>query len=380
MNAGGKWVPAGCKIENGEITGESVGGRIASFWFPGIFAAYSDPASLVEKYLKSHREYDITGSEENLKTVVNVGFGAPYMPQHLVDNENREGLSERVEHLDRYFVPDDARLLIASVDVQGGKMSRFVVQVHAIGIGLEQWVVDRFDIAFTENETEKRRINPGSYLEDWQLLIPRVIMASYKTSSGKKMLVHKAVIDTGGEGDTTNNAYQFYRKLRKAGMAGKVMLIKGGSGGKMESPIIGTYGKDPSGRQMKEIPLFLLNTNFFKDIVASILRRVSPGGMYMHFPQWLDEGFFDELRAEVRKDNGKWEKISPRNETLDLCVYILAGCWKLGLNSDRFNWSSPPSWAAEHGLNSNVVDRDDALKKRTNKPKVKKPKRNSSLL
>jgi phage terminase large subunit GpA-like protein len=357
MNQTGLWVPQGCTIENGKVIGEPIKSSIASFWFPGIFAAYSNPEALVEKYLKGHREYDITGSEQNLKTTVNVNFGAAYLPRNLAELEAHAGLSDRAEPLERYYVPDSTRVLIASVDIQNGKDSRFVVEVHAIGVGLEQTIVDRFEIAFVEKDGVKRRINPGSNIEDWNPLIDRVISTSYKTHNGRKMMVHLTAIDTGGEGDTTHNAYQFYRKLKKMGLSSKVILVKGGSG-KNEAPIIRSFGKDQNKREMKDVPLYLLATDFFKDIVASILRRTIPGGMYLHFPKWLSEDYYDEIQAEVRQDNGKWVPIRKRNESLDLNVYILACCWYLGINSEKFDWQNPPSWAAPLEANGNVFDRD----------------------
>jgi len=367
MNKSGLWVPQGCSVEKGKLAGNAIKSKIASFWFPGILAAYSNPEALVEKYLKSYREYDITGSEENLKTVINVGFGCCYTPRYLLENNDAVELSERAEKIERYYVPDKTRLLIASVDIQNGKEGRFVVEVHAIGVNMEQWVIDRFDIAFTENQGEKRRVEPGIYAEDWKLLDDKVVAASYKTKEGKKITVHLTVIDTGGNGNSTDYAYQYYRYVQKTVLRNKVMLIKGGSHDD-KSPVVRSYGKSDQGRQMKDVPLYILNTNSFKDKVDAMLRREYSGGLFLHFPHWLNESYYDELRAEFRKENGKWEKIRDRNESLDLCVYILAGCWRLGLNKNGFNWETPPSWAAPLENNINVHSVEEARKIR-NDPK-----------
>lgn len=364
MNRSGLWLPQGCRVENGEKSGEPIKSRIASFWFPGAFAAYADPANLIEKLLKAHREYDITGSEENLKTIVNVNFGAAYLPRHLAEMENGDDLANRAEQLERYHVPDQARVLLASVDIQNGSAGRFVVEVHALGVGEEQWIVDRFDIAFTESDGKKRRIEPGVYKEDWDLLEEKVVNASYKTSDGRKMLIHLIGIDTGGNGNTTDYAYQFYKRLQKKGLSHKIRLLKGGSNDE-KSPVVRSFGKDSQGRQMKNIPLYILNTNVLKDKVDAMLRRSMPGGLYLHFPKWLDASYYDEIRAEQRGPNGKWEKIVQRNEALDLNVYILALSRILGLNDERFNWDSPPEWALPIGQNSNVISTVEARQIRT---------------
>lgn len=364
MNRSGVWVPQGCSVIAGQLHGEPIKSRIASFWFPGIFAAYSDPANLIEKLLKAHREYDITGSEENLKTIINVNFGAAYLPRHLAELESGDELSSRAEPLERYFVPEQTRVLLASVDIQNGSAGRFVVEVHAEGIGEEQWIVDRFDIAFTETDGKKRRVEPGVYKEDWDLLEDKIINASYKTHDGRKMLIHLIGIDTGGNGDTTDNAYQFYKRMKKKGLSHKIRLLKGGSkDGK--SPITRSFGKDSQGRPMKDVPIYLLNTNIFKDKVDAMLRRSVPGGLYLHFPAWLDASYYDEIRAEKREANGKWEKLRERNEALDLNGYILALSRMLGLNDEKFNWDSPPDWALPISHNINVVTVEEARLART---------------
>jgi phage terminase large subunit GpA-like protein len=354
MNASGLWVPQGCRIENGKLEGERIKTRIASFWFPGAYAAYSDPANLVEKLLAAHREYDITGSEENLKTIINVNFGGAYLPRHLAEMENGDSLQGRAEPLERYHVPDQARLLLATVDIQNGNAGRFVVEVHAVGVGEEQWPVDRFDIAFTETDGKKRRIEPGVYKEDWDLLEGKVINTSYKTSDGRKMMIHLIGIDTGGNGKTTDFAYQFYRRMKKKGLASKIKLFKGRSNDSIDV-VVRSFAKDANGRPMKDVPIYILNTNKLKDDVHAMLRRVMPGGLYLHFPHWLDAGYYDELKAEIRDDSGKWEKIRERNEALDLNVYMLALGRILGLNSEKFNWQNPPAWAAPLSSNINVI-------------------------
>ncbi len=369
MNASGKWLRAGEHIDkHGNISGDVSPNRIASFWFPGAFAAYTEPAILVEKYLKAHREYDITGSEENLKTVTNVGFGAPYLPRHLADLENGSQLSQRVEESPRYIVPEQTRLLIAAVDIQNGQRGRFVVQVHAIGPRLEQWVVDRYDIAYNENNGDKRRIEPGLYADDWDILTDKVVAASYKTPGGDKLGIHLTVIDTGGNGNTTDYAYQYLRRLKKIGLGNRVMLIKGGSKDD-KAPVVKSFGKTPQGKPSKDIPLYILNTNSLKDKVDAMLKRDIPGGLYLHLPTWLPDSFFDELKSEIRQENGKWEKVRARNESFDLCCYIMAGCWRLGLNKETFNWDSPPSWAAALPHNSRLMTTETARQQRRQKTK-----------
>lgn len=64
----------------------------------------------------------------------------------------------------------------------------------------------------------------------------------------------------------------------------------------------------------------------------------------MHWPDWLGQWFFDELTAERRADDGKWEQIGARNEAFDLYTYAQAGLIKL--DADRMRWDAPRPWAA----------------------------------
>lgn len=370
MNQKGVWVADGHYLVNGKIEGEALRSNIAGYWLGGVSAAYQKWDSIILGYMQGLREYILTGSEETLKARTNTDQGMPYMPRAVYESAGVFSLRNKVESLERYVVPEWTRVLLASVDVQGGKNARFVVQVHAVGVYMRQAVVDRFDIAFTDDEQTKRRVNPGGNAHDWELLLDKVINASYKTPDGKKLLMYMTAIDSGGEGDTTNMAYQFYRRCAKAGIANKVRLLKGRST-KTDAPVGKSYGLDQNNNKMRDVPIWLIDTSYFKDIVSTMLRKREPEGIYLHLPNWLTVEFFDELQAEVKDEKGKWVKIRVRNEALDLCVYILSLCWMLGFNNEKFNWNNPLPWYQTLDKNINVVSPEYARIEREVKPEKK---------
>lgn len=47
----------------------------------GPAAAYQTLSQLVYKLLTAEQEYETTGSEETLKTVINTDWGLPYLPR-----------------------------------------------------------------------------------------------------------------------------------------------------------------------------------------------------------------------------------------------------------------------------------------------------------
>ena len=362
----GGWLQDGLSADHMDrISGTPRTSSIAGYWLGGVAAAYLSWETMLRKHLQALLEYSLTGSELELQTTVNTDQAMPYMSRHLAEAARAGANARRVEHdLKRYIVPDEARFLVAAVDVQGGKNARFEVQVHAVGKHKEQWLVDRYPIKFSNRDgmgDEKAPIDPAAYSEDWDLLTEKVLKATYRTNHpDREMKVRLVVVDTGGEDGVTHNAYEWYRRLRKRGLHMRVRLAKGTStrvDWHIRETMVG--GKQGHG----DIPLQNLNPNLFKDMVHAGLSRREPGPGYYHFPEprgpsnpdgWLAPAFFDELYAEVRNDNGVWEQVKKRNESLDLCAMILAGCMMLGCDKRGF-WDRPPSWAHEHALNSDVV-------------------------
>lgn len=369
MNRGGLWLPDGLQIDaQDRISGNPRTSSIAGFWLGGAAAAYTSWEGLIRKHCQGLLEYALNGSELALQTTANTDQGVPYMSRALAEAARAAALGQRVDaDLKRYVVPDGARFLVAKVDTQGGKNARFVVQIMAVGEHKEQWLVDRYEVKWSDRDgvgDDKAPLDPGAYAEDWDLLTEKVVKATYRTNDpDREMRVRLTVVDSGGEDGVTNNAYAWYRRLRTQGLHRRVILTKGVST-RTDWHIRETMagGKQGSG----DIPLQLFDPNKFKDMVNAGLNRRSPGPGYYHFPAprhdvtnpngWLSQAFFDELHAEVRNENGVWEQIKKRNETFDLCVMCLVGCMWLGVDKRHF-WTAPPAWAlADRTQNSEMVE------------------------
>lgn len=367
MNRLAVWLEEGLTIdENGRVSGNPRTSSIAGFWLGGLAATYVSWEGLIRKHAQALLDYALTGSELPLMTTANTDQGVPYMSRLLAAARDGQGVKRYDADLKRYIVPAWARFLVATVDIQGGKGARFVVQVMAIGVHQEQQLVDRYNITMSQREgfgDEKAPLDPGQYPEDWDILTDKVLPATYRIDGmeDRELRLRLLVVDTGGEGGVTDNAYAWYRRLRKAGKHQRVRVTKGASGRPewhIKETMVG--GKQGSG----DIPLQLLNPNLFKDIVDANLKRPSPGPGYYHFPEprhpiknpdgWLPQTFFDELAAEVRNENGVWEQIKKRNESFDLCYMTRAGCMMLGADKRNF-WDNPPGWAKPLPENSDVV-------------------------
>ena len=358
------------RTKDDELVGTAMTSTIAGYWMGGVAAVYQKWQSLIERYLQGLREYALTGSELTLKSTVTTDQGMPYMSRHLKESQKETfGVAKVDADLARYVVPDAARLLIASVDVQGGNNARFVVQVHAVGPHKEEWLINRFNITESRREgmgTQYAPIDPASYIEDWDRITEEVVRGSYKTSvEGRELRVKLTVVDSGGEDGVSDKAYAWVRKMRKAGLGNRVALYKGAahkSAPLIRESLVGAR----NGREKGDVPLYVCNPHLLADAVSACMKRTEPGPGYYHFPLaksdtnkngWLPKAFFDELTAEVRDPNGTWRQIRKRNESFDLCKMIYAGYLRLGLNKFDKNdtWDLVPDWAAPLATNSEII-------------------------
>ncbi|KAB7896432.1 DNA packaging protein [Serratia sp. Leaf50] len=354
LNMKGVWLREGERINTAGIkTGVARRSRIASFWMEGPAAAYQTLSQLVYKLLSAQQDYAMNGSEETLKAVTNTDWGLPYFPQSSLEQRKSETLMARSEPVTKRRVPEGVRFLVATVDVQGGKNRRFVVQVVGYGAQGERWIVDRYNIRqsmrFGPNG-ESLPIDPAGYLEDWDLLRTDVLDKVWPMDSNPNVgiPVLAMAVDSGGEDGVTGNAYDFWRRCRRDSVHKRVYLFKGDS--TTRSKLITKTLPDNTDRPNRraeargDVPLYLLQTNALKDRISNALERETLGANYVHFPDWLGEWFYDELTYEERDTDGKWHKPGKgANEAFDLMVYAHALVILRGY--ERINWDKPPPWA-----------------------------------
>lgn len=350
MNAAATWVHDGQSIaSSGKISGERRRTNIVSYWLGGVAAAYQRWDSIALKYLQAVQTYARTRDEMPLKATTNTDQGAAYIPRAAAKRRVSEDLLKRLEQWPKGEVPAGARFLTGAADVQGG---RFVCEVFGWGVGLESWLVDRFSIT-ASNRAEGDRfaaLDPASFEEDWDVLQEQLIGRRYPVegTGGEQLEILLAMCDSGGREGVTENAYRFWRRLRARGLGKKLMLLKGV--GNSAAPRTQMTWPDARGNKQRpgggrgDVPVWLINTNLLKDGVSNDLGRDVPGPGYHHIPQWVDQGFFEELSAEQRTPKGWVRPPGVRNEAFDLHVYNRAAC--VVLRAEAIDWNAPPSWAA----------------------------------
>ena len=355
LNGRGVWLRDGESINaDGSRYGDPRRSRIASFWMEGPAAAYQTLSQLVYKLLAAEQEYETTGSEETLKTVINTDWGLPYLPRASMEQRKSELLEQRAEPVPSRSVPDGVNFLVATVDVQAGRHRRFVVQVTGYGSRGERWIIDRYNITQSlrsDCDGESQRIDPASYPEDWDVLLTDVFHKSWPLASdpSQQMRLMAMAVDSGGEDGVTDNAYKFWRRCRRDGLGKRIYLFKGDS--IRRAKLITRTFPDNTGRTGRraqaagDVPLWLLQTDALKDRVNNALWRDSPGPGYVHFPDWLGSWFYDELTYEERSSDGKWSKPGRgANEAFDLMVYAEALVILHGY--EKIRWPDAPEWAS----------------------------------
>ncbi len=355
LNGRGVWLRDGESINaDGSRYGDPRRSRIASFWMEGPAAAYQTLSQLVYKLLTAEQEYETTGSEETLKTVINTDWGLPYLPRASMEQRKSELLEQRAEPIPSRSVPDGVNFLVATVDVQAGRHRRFVVQVTGYGSRGERWIIDRYNITQSlrgDSDGESQRIDPASYPEDWDVLLTDVFHKSWPLASdpSQQMRLMAMAVDSGGEDGVTDNAYKFWRRCRRDGLGKRIYLFKGDS--IRRAKLITRTFPDNTGRTGRraqaagDVPLWLLQTDALKDRVNNALWRDSPGPGYVHFPDWLGSWFYDELTYEERSSDGKWSKPGRgANEAFDLMVYAEALVILYGY--EKIRWPDAPEWAS----------------------------------
>lgn len=366
MNAKGVWLRDGEKIRpDGSRYGRPLESDTASYWLKGPAAAFVTWPELVVKYVKAWRKFEQTNDDTDLRTTVNTDQGEPYIPRAASTSRMPEDIMASARTVEAKAVPQDARALMACVDVQ---KNMFVVQVMALipGKPFEAEVVDRFDIVKskrTDEDGDALWVKPATELDDWDLIEEQVIDREYPIAGGiGSMAVSLTLCDSGGKEGVTTNAYNYWRRLNAKGKGARLQLVKGEP--KLDAPRVrlgypDSQNKNRHAGAMGEIPILFINVNVIKDYVDAMLsdQRGKDGEVVgppkVRFPDWLELWFYEELTAETRDTKRRWTKTRSRNEAFDLLTYFVAAAIARGVES--VNWDNPPTWVKPLGENPMVT-------------------------
>lgn len=397
LNDAGKWVPEGYMLSPGGMIVPRPGVKparsdIASFWLKGPAAGYQTWPSLVLEELRAQEAYEKTGDEGPLRKTRTTDQGTYYIAKARLSERSPEDLKNRAEFWgsteDAPTVPEGVAFLVATVDVQA---RAFVVQINGFTPAGDLVVVDGYKLRWSERfdaNGERLPVDPAAFPEDWDLLVSQVLHKTYPLAdeSGRHMAIRALACDSGGREGVTANAYDFWRKLRKAqdGSHRRVILVKGDTSPSRPRAMTtwpDASKKDKFAGARGDVPVLLLQSNFLKDQLAGMLARrtgdttniegseaVGMRGM-VRYPNWMPDWFYKQMTNEIRTPKGWDNPAQRRNETFDLSYYAIGtvirprevGVPFVHFGLDRIDFSDPPGWAAPWDTNDLVyqVEADD---------------------
>lgn len=371
----GLWLPDGCSIVNGEVSGTPRRTKFASYWLEGSSAAFTNWPKLVASYLTAEEAFDSTMNEEPLKKFYNTDLGRPYKPKAMEHERTPEDMMAVAEDFGRNEETGDIEIisevafLIATVDVQ---KNMFVVQVWGIipGEPYDIVLVDRYDIRKSKDrydaDGDKEWVKPGTYLEDWDLVYDQVIKKTYPMQGrDERMAIRIIGCDSGGKAGVTANAYAFWRLMKAIGLGNRFLLLKGT--GRPTAPQVQETWPDASDKKnlataRGDVPVWQLNSNQLKNEANNRLAsQVKNKGM-VRIPKWMPDWLFKEFCSEILKDKG-WVKAPGirNNEAWDLLYYAIGLCMSKYIRCERPTfWDKVPVWADPNDENNPFIVRGDA--------------------
>lgn len=384
------WIGYGQEIaENGTVSGELVRNDTAGYWIQGVMSPFllNGIGGLARDLVKAEREFEISGEDRTVKEVTVKQLGIPYQAQGAVGSIDAETLAERalaetqplagipggLHHKDCLekalsplgVVPEGVRFLTCWFDVQ---LVYFDILVRGWGVDAESWVIAK-DRVPAETSTD---------LEAWTRLLEALASMRFPLAADatRGMAIRAIGYDSQGAAGTAQMSDRAWAQLRARGAVRNFGKLDGrdlwsitptrGVGSSFAPRLTVAYpDSQQKGRKVSKtgvVPVAAFNANMFKDDLAGHLQQAEPGKPgYVHLPRALRSKepphvLFEQLVAEKRDANGKWQKPHQgvRNEMLDLMVgnHVLAHLH--GLRRIR-DWNAPPwGWAQTWDKNSMI--------------------------
>ncbi len=254
---------------------------------------------------------------ERLKVFYNTMLGESWEEKGEIEDEDFL-MDRREEYMAE--LPEGVLILTCGVDVQGNRLEYEIV---GWGHERESWGIEKGVIMGSPDEDQV-----------WQDLSDKLVQ-KYSFENGVRLSIACTCIDSGGH--STTKVYQFCKRNEPR----RVFAIKGMGG--FGLPLIHRITRTKNEKAI----LITLGVDEGKSNIYYRLKIKAPGAKYCHFPQnegkGYDRTYFKGLISEkivYRKVKGKtvpqWEKISERNEPLDLRNYATAALELLKPNFEAF--------------------------------------------
>jgi phage terminase large subunit GpA-like protein len=343
----------------------------AGFWISHLYSPWNSLHDLASDFLVAKR------NKQTLKVFVTERLAELWKEDGTVPDEQM--LYERRESYpfgDEAIVPMGGLFLTAAVDVQESP-PRLEVEVVAWGRDKESWSIDYRVIQAQANDQAKTLL-PVTSPELWTQL-STLLQRDYRHESGARMPIWLMAIDTGTRPQPVY-AFALRHPQPAYNIAGGISVISPRSvvpvkGDDEDLQILSTVSKENAARKRQNVRIVSIGTHACKTELFDNLRHVKPDpdgkpvANCLHFPKYersYFEGLCSERRVVTNTGDVKWQKVTARNEPLDLKVYNRGAATIFGI--DRFK---AHQWAElERRLKPplRVVDSEPASSQPTPKP------------
>lgn len=312
MNAGGVYVAPGQRVtRSGKVVGDPPDSTTVSFWVSGLASPFVTWGERAESYVTALA----SGDQEEVKTVINGGFGELWSPTGGDVPEWEEVRRCALPYL-AGELPDGVQMLTAGVDVQ---KNRLVYVIRGWGPRWESWLISAGELWGPTDE------------DDVWADLSAVLEAPIEG-----MHIKRAFIDAGfrpGKKDAVpeHKVYEFCRTNSRLCYATKGFLTR-------PTPLTANrIDVTVRGRKAKVgLDLLRLDVNFFKSWVHARVRWPvdAPGGWHLY--QDITEDYCRQIvsEARVKKPGGgfAWVEKSRNNHFLDCEALAYAAAYMAGVN------------------------------------------------
>jgi phage terminase large subunit GpA-like protein len=300
-------------LDRGRWVQKNPGARTRSFHLSSLYSplGWLSWRKIVQEFIRAKAAAD-RGDVEKLKAFTNTRLAETW--EERGTTLDAQQLKDNAEDFRLRFVPSDALVLLAGVDVQD---DRFEIDVYAVGPRGAMWTVD----------TVVLPANPGLE-EDWKKL-DAALLQTYEHEDGYELRIDGVAIDSGG-----HHTHEVYNFARGCDPRRNVHVIKGA-----DRPGQALVGKASlvdvntrSGQVLKGgVKLWIVGVNAAKDKLFGLM-RAEPKKRIFHVSSDLDDTWFEQITAEhkVQMKTGRGTRFvyvkrkgQNRNERLDTAVYVI---------------------------------------------------------
>jgi phage terminase large subunit GpA-like protein len=303
-------------LSRGEWRGSKAFNGIAGFHISEIYSPWSSWPEMAQAFLRAKK------FPETLQTWVNTALGETW--EEKGEGVETGSLLSRREPYTTSALPQEVTLITAGVDVQDDRLEVFV---YGWGTDEESWLL----------EHKVLRGDPGQE-PIWQDL-DAYRRTVWTIEDGRRLPIEATAVDSGGH--FTQQVYRYCVKRK----AQRVFAIKGMAGsGRLAWP---KFAKR-SGASRAQV--FVIGVDTIKSLIYGRLKLTAPGPGYLHFPEAVDQSFFDQLTSEVllhkviqgrRVSFWKPKSTSVRQEALDGTVYAYAALLGRGVETLAYRAYTP---------------------------------------